>query len=57
VDRKNFPISDNALLFLAPKNKQKQKKQFAFLFLSFLPRLKVFPAIFLPPHFFVLLFS
>jgi len=34
VNRKNFPISENALLFLAPKNKN---KQFSFLFLSFLP--------------------
>jgi len=32
VNRKNFPISENALLFLAPKNKN---KQFSFLFLSF----------------------
>ena len=34
MNPKNFPISENALLFLAPKNKN---KQFSFLFLSFLP--------------------
>jgi len=34
VDRKNFPISDNALLFLAPKKTKKQKNNL--LFFSFL---------------------
>ena len=46
VDRKNFPISDNALLFLAPKKQKNKKKNnllfFSFLFCLPLPRLKVF---------------
>ena len=41
VDPKNFPISENALLFLAPKNKTNNFLFFSFLFC--LPRLKVFP--------------